>query len=56
MVIILEGMDTMSLAKDLDTIRVQGEALIPPDAVATLQGSVEDLSRSGIVDCVSRAG
>ncbi|MDP6041333.1 MAG: peroxiredoxin-like family protein [Candidatus Latescibacteria bacterium] len=39
----------MSLAKDLDTIRSQGQVGMPSDALAAIQDSVKDLSRSGIV-------
>ena len=46
----------MSLAKDLNAICSQGQERMPPNALAAIQGSIEDLSRSGIVERSLKVG
>ncbi len=46
----------MSLARELDAIRTEGERLMPPETVATMHEAVQDLSRSGILDRSLKVG
>jgi hypothetical protein len=46
----------MSLQEKLDEIRNKFEASAPPDALAIMHRSTEDLRNSGIMDRVLKAG